>query len=140
MVTKYPMNSFKGNIRHILTKGNISIVTIDLGNDIHIKTIVIETPETNECLKLNHAITILFKETETNIGRLSENDKISTVNAIDGTLLRIEKGTLLSNVILQTPIGVITSTIFSETINTLPLNIGDKVTAFINPHEIMLSY
>ena len=139
MVTPFPMNSFNGHIIDINTKGNLSVVTVEVGDAVTFQTIVIETPQTAKYLQKNSPVTLIFKETETVIAKQNSRCDISIVNRIDGKIIQIETGSLLSNVLLETTIGNITATVFSDSIKTLSLAIDDEVTAFINPHEIMLS-
>lgn len=132
------MNSFKGNICHINTKGNLSIVAIRVNNEIVIKSIVLETPKTASFLVVNNEIEVLFKETEV-ILSIDLNSKNSVQNRILGTIKHIEKGALLSKVTLDTSAGELTTIISTDAITDLNLKLNLKVIALIKLNEIMLS-
>ncbi|WP_291866821.1 TOBE domain-containing protein [Maribacter sp.] len=132
------MNSFKGNISHINTKGNLSIITIQINDKIKLKSIVVETPKTASFLHINNEIAVLFKETEVIIS-IDQNSKSSVQNSILGTIKSIEKGALLSKVNLATSAGDLTTIISTDAITDLNLKIDLKVTALIKLNEIMLS-
>ena len=132
------MNSFKGNISHINTKGNLSIITIQINDKIKLKSIVVETPKTASFLHINNEIAVLFKETEVIIS-IDQNSKNSVQNSILGTIKSIEKGALLSKVNLATSAGDLTTIISTDAITDLNLKIDLKVTALIKLNEIMLS-
>lgn len=132
------MNSFKGNISHIKTKGNLSIITIQINDEIALKSIVLETPKTASFLRIDNEIEVLFKETEV-ILSIDQNSRTSVQNNIPGTIKHIEKGALLSKVNLATSAGELTTIISTDAIHDLNLKVGLKVTALIKLNEIMLS-
>ena len=132
------MNSFQGNIYDLQTSGNISIVSVLIGTETYLKAVVIDTIETAPHLKKDQSIKVLFKETEVVIG-LDTNVKISLQNKIKGTLLRIEKGVLLSRLIILTEIGEVISVISTEAVDQLSLKEGSVVTAMVKLNEVILS-
>ncbi len=132
------MNSFAGHIVSIKESGKMSLVTISIKGDLKIKAILLETPETASYLKQNNPIQVLFKETEVVIGH-DMNHQISLQNRIQGTVSHLEKGALLSKLIVQSEIGDIGSIISTQAIQDLGIQEGSKVVAMIKLNEIMLS-
>lgn len=132
------MNVFSGHISDIQVSKNLSIVSVKINDHHLLKTILVETPETASYLKKGNQITILFKETEVIIST-EENILISIQNKIKATVKNIEKGTLLSKVILASSIGEIVALITSEILDELSLEKDQKVMAMIKVNEIMLS-
>ena len=131
------MNILKGTISAIKVSGNLSLITINV-KDLKLTTVIIETPNTVSYLKEGNPINVIFKETEVVIGKGS-TITISLQNKIEGTIVEIEKGELLSKLTIETNVGKIVSVITTNAVNKLQLNIDVKVTAMIKTNEIMLS-
>lgn len=131
------MNAFKGTIQSIETQGSLSLVKIKVLTFLF-STIILETPSTASYLKEGNTIRVLFKETEVVIGKGTDH-LISMQNKLAGEILTIEKGLLLSKLILHTAIGELTAIITSNAVKQLALEKGEKVTAMIKTNEITLS-
>lgn len=132
------MNSFIGNISNIQTEGNFSVITVDINLEISLKAIILETSKTDPFINVNKEISVLFKETEV-ILSLEKNSLDSIQNRISGSVKQIEKGALLSKVILVTSAGELTSIVSTNAVNDLNLKKDVKATALIKWNEIMLS-
>ena len=132
------MNSLTGNIHEIQQNGNLSLVTIKIANDLFIKTIIVETPESASYLRTNHVIKVLFKETEVAIGT-DITASISLQNRIPGIVIEVEKGTLLSRIVVNSEVGLIESIISTNAVESLALTKGMNVVAMIKLNEIMLA-
>lgn len=132
------MNSLKGHIKEVEVNGSLSLVTIALSDEIFFKAIIIETPETASYLSEGHLVKVLFKETEVVIGRDIKH-LISLQNQIRGEIKRIERGLLLSNIIINTPAGDISSIITTNAVDQLSLKEKLTVYAMVKTNEIMLS-
>lgn len=132
------MNSLKGHIKEVQVNGSLSLVTIALSDEIFFKAIIIETPETASYLSDGHLVKVLFKETEVVIGRDIKH-LISLQNQIRGKIKRIERGSLLSNIIINTPAGDISSIITTNAADQLSLKEELTVYAMVKTNEIMLS-
>ncbi len=132
------MNSLRGNIYEIQQNGNLSLVTIKLSADLYLKTIIVETPQSASYLRNGHDINVLFKETEVVIGTNIAH-KISLQNKIPGIIQEVEKGALLSRVVVESSVGIIESIISTNAIDSLELVKGMSVMAMIKLNEIMLA-
>ena len=131
------MNSLKGEIEQIDISGNLSLVGIKVG-ECQFKSIVVETPETVDYLKVGGAVDVLFKETEVIIG-IGENMQISLRNKMISTITAIEKGKLLAKLVLQTNAGKVISIITSNAVEKLNLKEGTQVMAMVKTNEILLA-
>lgn len=131
------MNTLEGKISEIETLEGISLISI-IVNTILFKSIILETPHTADYLKIGNPIRLHFKETEVIIGK-GNIDQISLQNQIQGNVSSIEKGKILSKVIVTCEVGTICSIITSNSVERLKLDIGDTVYAMIKTNEIMLS-
>ncbi|NER12862.1 tobe domain protein [Leptobacterium flavescens] len=131
------MNILKGEIKNLSVKDSLSLVYVDV-EGITLSAIVIDTPQTAAYLTPGSKIQLIFKETEVIIGKGKENH-ISLQNKLPGTIGFIEKGDLLSRLVVDTEAGKITSIITTNAVNQLGLETGSEVTAMIKTNEIMLS-
>lgn len=131
------MNSLKGEIEHIEISGNLSLVGIKVG-ECHFKSIVVETPETVDYLRVGGAVDVLFKETEVIIA-IGDNLQISLRNKMISTITSIEKGKLLAKLVLQTNAGEVISIITSNAVDNLNLKEGSEVIAMVKTNEILLA-
>ena len=131
------MNSLKGEIEQIDISGNLSLVGIKVG-DCQFKSIVVETPESVDYLRVGGAVDVLFKETEVIIG-IGDNMQISLRNKMISTISSIEKGKLLAKLVLQTNAGEVISIITSNAVENLNLKEGLQVMAMVKTNEILLA-
>lgn len=132
------MNSFSGHIAQIESSGNISIVSVAIDEKLTLKSVIIDTQETAPYLKVGTAVKTLFKETEVIIS-LDQNLAISLQNRIAGTISEIEKGALLSRIVIDTENGSLVSIISTQAAENLKLTKGLNVTAMIKLNEIILA-
>lgn len=131
------MNSLKGEIEHIEISGNLSLIGIKVG-ECQFKSIVVETPETVDYLRVGGAVDVLFKETEVIIA-IGDNLQISLRNKMISTITSIEKGKLLAKLVLQTNAGEVISIITSNAVDNLNLKEGSEVIAMVKTNEILLA-
>ncbi len=132
------MNSLNGHIKEVQVNGSLSLVTVELSDQIMFKAIIIETPETVSYLTVGHLVKILFKETEVIIGKDIKH-LISLQNQVRGLVKSIERGLLLSNILINTPAGDISAIITTNAVDQLGLEEELNVCAMIKTNEIMLS-
>lgn len=131
------MNKLSGSIHSIQSGGNLSLVKIKVGQ-LTLTTIIIDTPDTVDYLKLKNPINVIFKETEVIIGK-EKKTGVSLQNKIPGIVKKIELGELLSKIELDTAVGKITSIITSNAVEQLQIHKGSNVVAMIKTNELMLS-
>ncbi len=131
------MNSLQGEIIQVDISGNLSLVGIKVG-ECHFKSIIIETPDTVDYLHIGGCVEVLFKETEVIIAT-GENLQISLRNKMISTITSIDKGLLLTKLVLQTNAGEIISIITSNAVDNLNLTEGKQVTAMVKTNEIILA-
>lgn len=131
------MNIFKGTVISIQVSGSMSLVSINAG-DIIFSSIVLETRDTASYLKEGNEIKVIFKETETVIGK-GLMHQVSMQNKIPGQITEIEKGILLSKISIDATIGKIVAIITSNAVDQLQLQVGETIMVMIKTNEIMLS-
>ena len=131
------MNQLKGHIDSVTTSGNLSLARIRVGRFL-LSAVVIDTPESCAYLQERAEVQAVFKETEVVLGN-QDLQGISLQNRLPGLVAAIEKGTLLSRVVLKTEVGEIASVVTSAAIGQLGLEVGSNATALIKTNEIMLS-
>ena len=131
------MNSLRGEIEQIDISGNLSLVGLKVG-ECHFKSIVVETPDTVDYLRVGGEVDVLFKETEVIIG-IGDNLQISLRNKMVSTITSIEKGKLLAKLVLETNAGAVISIITSNAVENLGLQVGLQVMAMVKTNEILLA-
>jgi molybdopterin-binding protein len=131
------MNCLKGNIIHIESIEHLSLVRIKVGVR-EFKSIVIDTPESSEYLQVGKTVRVLFKESETVLARGLQGD-ISLQNRIEGKVISINRGKILSNVQLDCDGDKVSSVITTLSVDRLGIRNGVEITALIKTNEIVLS-
>ncbi|WP_026715414.1 TOBE domain-containing protein [Flavobacterium daejeonense] len=131
------MNILKGKISEIKTEGSLSLVKIWVQN-CPITSIVIDTAEHSEYLKIDNPATIIFKETEVVLAK-DFSGIISLQNKLDCSVISFEKGNLLCKIILQFQDSKITSVITRNAFDQLAIQENDSVIAMIKTNEISLA-
>ena len=130
------MNKLQGKIMNIESSEHISIVDIDVEGDLF-STVIIETPETTDYLRIGKEVFMLFKETEVSIGKaLSGN--LSLRNRLKSKIKTIEKGTVLTKITLDYKGKDIISVITTRSTNKLDLKVGDEVQGLVKANEVII--
>ncbi|MFH6935004.1 molybdopterin-binding protein [Flavobacterium sp. FlaQc-30] len=131
------MNILNGIISQIQSHEGISLVRVQ-SNDVTFSTIVLDTPETSDYLKIENPVKIIFKETEVVISK-DLNPNISTQNKLLCRIESIQKGVILSQINLVYEQEVIKSIITRNACEELDLKENDTVLALIKTNEVSLS-
>ena len=131
------MNILNGTISQIQSHEGISLVRVQ-SNDVTFSTIVLDTPETSDYLKLQNPVKIIFKETEVVISK-DLNPNISTQNKLLCRIESIHKGVILSQINLVHEQQIIKSIITRNACEELNLKENDTVLALIKTNEVSLS-
>ncbi|MBK0371063.1 TOBE domain-containing protein [Flavobacterium agrisoli] len=132
------MNSLLGNIINITTDSSLSLVQLKVQN-IVLTTIVIDTPETSNYLKVGNCVKVLFKETEVILAK-NISGIISLQNKIDCVVRSFEKGKLLCKIVLHFGDSKITSVITRNAFDQLEIQENDIITVLIKTNEISLAH
>ena len=133
------MNSFLGSIVNIRTSGSISIVGVRVGGDTDFFSVVIDTPETAPYLVVGRQVQLLFKEAEVVLTTDTAAINISIENKIFGTILAMERGVLLSRVVLSTQLGEVVALLSEKSVAQLGLKEAMEVAILIKLNEIILA-
>ncbi len=131
------MNNLVGEISNIKSDEHFSIVEM-IVDGIIFKSIIIETPETVPFLKTGNKISIMFKESEVSIAK-DLKGRISLQNKIPCIIKEIEKGKLLSKIILDFNSRKIVSVITTGAVEQLELKENDDVLALVKTNEVLLA-
>ena len=131
------MNNLVGEISNIKSDEHFSIVEMNVDGTIF-KSIIIETPDTVPFLKAGNRISIMFKESEVSIAK-DLKGRISLQNKIPCIIKGIEKGILLSKIILDFNKKKIVSVITTGAVEQLDLKENDNVLALVKTNEVILA-
>ena len=126
------MNRVFGEIVKIDYKDNFSVVEVNtkLGN---LFVAVLETPETASYLKEMNRINLLFNPTELLIFKIKDE---ALLNMFDCKIIEIEKGKLLSKILLEKEGIKLESLVLTKQVDKYDLKIGDRVFCHIKPASI----
>lgn len=131
------MNVLKGIISNLTVSGNISLVDIEVEENL-VTVIVIETPESADYLVEAHEIYLRFKETEVILAH-PPIQSISIPNQLPAQIIRIYPGVLLSKLELRLKNHTFHAIIITSALQQMALKEGDYIVAMIKVTEIMLS-
>lgn len=132
------MNQLVGKITEIQSHEGISLVKLRTESNINFTSILLDTPETADYLKIGNSAKIIFKETEVIISK-DLNPKISVQNQISCKIQSIKVGVVLSQIFLTFAGEKISSIITSNAYRQLNLSENDEIVALIKTNEISLS-
>ena len=127
------MNSLNGKITSIDLEGSLALIGLNCSG-ISLKTIVLGF----DGLSVGDSIQVQFKETEVIIAHPGALE-VSLQNRLQGTISAIEKGKLLSRVVLQTSAGTVSSVITTRAVDQLQLELGKSALALVKTNEILLA-
>lgn len=130
------MNKLPGEIIQIQQSGAILLVDADVNGQVF-SALLIESPSRPEWLQVGNTIDLIFKETEVSLAK-NLSGQISLRNRMACLVLKIERGELLSRVFLKFQDYTLSSAITTRSVDSLNLNIGDKVEALVKANEVSL--
>lgn len=130
------MNKLPAIITAIQQSGTILLVDADV-NGQGFSALLIESINRPEWLEVGKAVDLVFKETEVSLAKELQG-KISMRNRMKCKVLKVDKGELLSMIILQFNNFTIVSAITTRAVNSLQLAIGDEVDALVKANEVSL--
>jgi len=126
------LNRVFGEIIKIDYKDNFSVVEVNtkLGN---LFAVLLEIPETASYLKEMNYISLLFNPTELLLFKIKDENLL---NMFDCKIIEIEKGKLLSNILLEKEGIKLESLVLTKQVDRYDLKIGDRVFCHIKPANI----
>ncbi len=130
------MNQLSAEIANIESSAHISLVDLVAHGD-RFTCVIIETPETAAYLRVGTTVQILFKETEVSIAK-NFSGQISLRNRLAATIKGIEKGAVLSKIVLDYHGEKIVSIITTRSTNALNLRVDDSVVGLIKANEVSI--
>lgn len=127
------MNTIKGTVISVNSANGVSEVEVKtpLGN---IYAVVLERPGEAEFVKENKQVKCIFKETEILLLR----EKVSQINLFEGTIRSLEKGRVLSMLVVDCKGQEIRVMLTSRQVDTLGLSQGTKVYMLLSPMHVIL--
>jgi molybdopterin-binding protein len=127
------MNTIKGTVVSVNSANGLCEVKVKtpLGN---IYAVVLERPGEAEFVKENKRVKCVFKETEVLLLR----EKVSQINLFEGTIRSLEKGRVLSVLVVDCKGQEIRVMLTSRQVDTLGLSQGTKVYMLLSPMHVIL--
>ncbi|MDX2302714.1 MAG: TOBE domain-containing protein [Microscillaceae bacterium] len=131
------MNELKGKIKDLLIAGDLCLLSIDIQGFV-VKALIIETPASNPNLYVDASVRVLFKETEVILVKGSDL-QISIQNRLPCLVKSVQRGKILSRVLMQFDAFSLAALITTEAWEALNLHIDDQVWALVKANEVMIS-
>ena len=130
------MNSITGTIANIQQSGSIILADIDIGTN-NISAMLIASANGDTWISKDKQVQVVFKETEVSLAK-NLSGKISLRNRFQCVVKAIEKGELLSKIILECGSNKIVSVITTRSMQDLEISINDNIEALVKANEISL--
>ncbi len=127
------MNTIKGTVVSVNSANGVSEVEVKtpLGS---VYAVVLESPEEAEFVKQNKQVKCIFKETEVLLLR----EKVSQINLFEGTIKSLEKGRVLSMLVVDCKGEEIRVMLTSRQVDNLGLSQGTKIYMLLLPMHVVL--
>lgn len=130
------MNRLPGRIIAIETCGSIALIDVDAVGHRLTATLVGASAEAAGWPE-GMAVTLLFAETEVALAK-NLSGLISLRNRIRGTIVELERGTVLARVVLDVGGRRLVSVITTRSSQALALAVGDEVEALVKANEMSI--
>jgi molybdate transport system regulatory protein len=129
------MNSIDCIVEKISRSGKVYLLELS-GGKLHFNVLILESDLAHT--SSGQPLKMLFKETEVSIGKSSALE-ISLANRIPGQISSLEKGELISRVVLDTAVGKVNSIITTRSVEKMGLDVGVEAVGYIKTNDIMLA-
>lgn len=130
------MNKLKGKIISIQCSKMMSLITVDV-NGHAFSAIILEGKNGQIYYKAGDALHLIFKETEVSIAK-NLSGQISFRNRFPGVITNIDRGKVLTKVILDYNNNTIESIISTASADEMTLQKNDYVEWLVKTNEISL--
>ena len=127
------MNEYKGTISSIDSNGSFRQIELNV-NSIPVRVITLEL---DGRFRVKAKVRLLFKESEVAIAK-NRTGMLSIENRYPCVITGVTAGEVFSEIIMDSPLGPITALIGRSAQDSMKLEIGDRVQAFIRSNEIAL--
>ncbi len=131
------MNRLLGTITAIECNDHLSLVEVAAGPHA-LTAMLLETPQQAPHLAVGNTVSVLFKETEVALAK-NLSGEISLRNRMRGQVRAIQRGDILSEVVLDCAGYTLTSIITTRAAKRLDLKAGDEVEALVKANEVSLA-
>lgn len=127
------MNTIKGTVVSVNSANGLCEVEVKtpLGN---VYAVVLKSLEEAEFVKENKQVKCIFKETEVLLLR----EKVSQINLFEGTIRSLEKGLVLSMLVVDCKGEEIRVMLTSRQVDNLGLSQGTEVYMLLSPMHVIL--
>ncbi len=131
------MNRLPGRIAAVDIEGSIALVDVLVGERRYTATLI-GAREDVASWQTDAPVTLLFKETEVSLAK-NLTGLVSMRNRMPGKVIAIERGRILTRVVLDVDGYSISAVITSRSCDHLQLTIGDDVEGLVKANEMSLS-
>jgi molybdate transport system regulatory protein len=130
------MNRLPGTIATIEAAGGIALVDVNVGARRYTALLVSTATEAARwCPGVR--VTLLFQETEVSLAK-NLSGQISMRNRLPGTIVAVERGRLLTKVMLDVDGYTVGAVVTTRSCDNLQLAVGDVVEGLVKANEMSL--
>ena len=134
-------NQFFGKITSIRGGSVNAEVELSINGDDKIEAAITNESLENLNLKIGSEVWALVKASWVILSTENSDFKISALNRLNGTITRLTKGQLNSDVVLTLAGGnTVSAIVTNDSIEQMELKVGVKASALFNSASIILSY
>jgi molybdopterin-binding protein len=130
------MNKLTGIVTQVQQSGAILLVDVDVDGQ-GFSALLIESATGSQWLQKGNTIDLVFKETEVSLAK-HLSGVISLRNRMMCTVIKVERGDLLSKITMRFQKNTIVSAITSRAVDSLQISVGDEIEALVKSNEISL--
>jgi molybdate transport system regulatory protein len=130
------MNKLYAVVSRIQQSGTILLVDAEVEGQMF-SALMIESVSRPDWLFVGNPVDLVFKETEVTLAKGLQG-KISMRNRMKCNVLKVDKGELLSKVVLQFKSYQMVSAITTRAVESLEIEVGNEVDALVKSNEVSL--
>jgi len=130
------MNKLNGVIREVKASDSMSIIKVDVDGDAF-SAIILEGKNMPANYKAKDSVSVLFKETEVGLAK-NLSGMISLRNRFKALVTKVDKGPILSRVVLNYKNNKLESVISTQSCEEMQVAVKDVVEFLVKTNEVTL--
>lgn len=130
------MNKLTATIQQIQTSGAIVLVDLTVEGQ-PFSAMLIESAIEPDWMAVGRTVDVVFKETEVSLAK-EFSGQLSIRNRMACQVIAVERGGLLSKVVMRFHQYTVVSAITTRSVDSLQIDVGDDITALIKSNEMSI--
>jgi molybdate transport system regulatory protein len=130
------MNKLTATIQQIQQSGAILLVDLNIEGQTF-SAMLIESAIEPEWMAVGRTVDVVFKETEVSLAK-AFSGQLSIRNRMACQVIGVERGGLMSKVIMRFHQYTVVSAITTRSVDALQIAVGDDITALVKSNEMSI--